>query len=65
MPKHIYSSSSKKSIMMEKQNFLEAFNLTDANNVPLETYTFVGYSERRGYIFKLRAKKNNDSNKDD
>jgi len=40
------------------ENFIEAETLEKANQVNLEQYTFVTYSDTRGvYIFKKRAKK--------
>ena len=37
-------------------NFMEIQHIDVANQVNLDDWTFVGFSERRGYIFKRRAK---------
>lgn len=43
--------------MNKLDNFIEAFSKDDANRVDLELYTFVSFTDTRGYIFKKRAKK--------
>lgn len=39
----------------ELQNFRECQTLEEANSVSRD-YTFVTFSERRGYVFKLKEK---------
>lgn len=40
-----------------KNNFLECETLEQANNVSLADYTFIGLSDSRGYVFKIREAK--------
>lgn len=43
--------------MAEKKNFLEIKTVEEANDVDLDVYTFVKFSEMRNrYIFKKRAR---------
>ena len=40
------------------ENFIETFTKEEANKIDLDEYTFIRFSDNRGYIFKRRAKKN-------
>jgi hypothetical protein len=37
-------------------NFVECFLLDDANNIDQKEYTFLKFSDQRGYVFKKRAR---------